>query len=171
MSISAITDKDTFHREVSVLPQARISSTERYQCHPEQGYFHREVSVPSRARILPQRGISAISSRDASTEASVPLLARMLSQRHQCYPLTILGQGCSDQEHQCSISIGMLILLNNVWMTPDVVPTRTIHHRFLILKKPSNLTMYLCPWCKDKSTWRRSVVYIVETGITVFEVN
>ena len=144
MSISAITDKDTFHREVSVSPQARI---------------------------LPQRGISAISSRDASTGASVPLLARMLSQRHQCYPLTILGQGCSDQEHQCSISIGMLILLNNVWMTPDVVPTRTIHHRFLILKKPSDLTMYLCPWCKDKSTWRQSIVYIIETGITVFEVN
>ena len=158
MSISAITDKDTFHREVSVLPQARISSTERYQCHPEQGYSHRE-------------SISAVSSRDASTEASVPLPARMLSQRHQCYPLTTLGQGCSDQEHQCSISIGMLILLNNVWMTPDVVPTRTIHHRFLILKKPSNLTMYLCPWCKDKSTWRQSIVYIVETGITVFEVN
>ena len=126
-------------------PQARISSTERYQCHPEQGCFHRE--------------------------ASVPLLARMLSQRHQCYPLTTLGQGCSDQEHQCSISIGILILLNNVWMTPDVVPTRTIHHRFLILKKPSNWTRYLCPWCKDKSTWRRSIVYIVETGITVFEVN
>ena len=144
MSISAITDKDTFHREVSVSPQARI---------------------------LPQRDISAISSRDASTEASVPLLARMLSQRHQCYPLTILGQGCSDQEHQCSISVGMLILLNNVWMTPDVVPTRTIHHRFLILKKPSDLTMYLCPWCKDKSTWRWSIVYIIETGITVFEVN
>ena len=158
MSISAITDKDTFHREVSV------SSTGK-------DIIHRGVSVPSRARILPQRGISAILSRDASTEASVPLLARMLSQRHQCYPLTILGQGCSDQEHQCSISIGILILLNNVWMTPDVVPTRTIHHRFLILKKPSNLTKYLCPWCKDKSTWRRSVVYIVETGITVFEVN
>ena len=158
MSISAITGKDT--------------STERYQCHPEQGYFHREVSVPSRARILPQReGISAISSKDASTEVSVPLLARMLPQGHQCFPSTILGQGCSDQGHQCSISIGILLLFNYIWMTPDVVPTRTIHHRFLILKKPSNLTMYLCPWCKGKSTWRQPVVYIVETGITVFEVN
>ena len=131
MSISAITDKDT--------------STEGYQCHPEQGYFHREVSVP--------------------------LLARMLPQGHQCYPSNTLGQGCSDQGHQCSISIGTLLLFNYIWMTPDVVPTKTIHHRFLILKKPSNLTMYLCPWCKDKSTWRQPIVYIVETGITVFEVN
>ena len=57
-------------------------------------------------------------------------------------------------------------------MTPDYgSPSRTIHHRFLILKKPSNLTMYLCPWCRDKSTWRQPMVYIVETGITVFEVN
>ena len=168
MSISAITGKDT--------------STERYQCHPEQGCFHRGISAIR--RMLPQRGISAItskdtstegisaiSSKDASTEASVPLLARMLPQGHQCFPSTTLGQGCSDQGHQCSISIGMLLLLNYIWMTPDVVPTRTIHHRFLILKKPSNLTMYLCPWCKGKSTWRQPVVYIVETGITVFEVN
>ena len=144
MSISAITGKDT--------------STERYQCHPEQGYFHREVSVPSLARILPQK-------------VSVLSLARMLPQKHQCYPSTTLGQGCSDQEHQCSLSIGMLLLLKYSWMTPDVVPTRTIHHRFLILKKPSNLTMYLCPWCKGKNTWRQPIVYIVETGITVFEVN
>ena len=131
MSISTITGKDT--------------STERYQCHPEQGYFHREVSVLSQARMLPQR--------------------------HQCYPSTTLGPGCSDQEHQCSPSIGTLLLLKYSWMTPDVVPARTIHHRFLILKKPSNLTMYLCPWCRDKSTWRQPIVYIVETGITVFEVN
>ena len=140
--------------------------------------------MPSQARILPQRGISAITSKDtstegisailskdASTEASVPLQARMLPQRHQCYPSITLGQGCSDQEHQCSISIGTLLLLKYIWMTPDVVPTRTIHHRFLILKKPSNLTMYLCPWCRGKSTWRHPIVYIVETGITVFEVN
>ena len=143
-----------------------------------------EASVPPLARMHPQRGISAITSKDTSTEgisaisskdastgASVPLLARMLPQGHQCFPSTTLGQGCSDQGHQCSISIGMLLLLNFIWMTPDVVPTRTIHHRFLILKKPSNLTMYLCPWCKDKSTWRQPVMYIVETGITVFEVN
>ena len=127
--------------------------------------------MPPLARILPQRGISAISSKDASTEASVPLLARMLSQRHQCFPSITLGQGCSDQGHQCSISIGMLILLNYIWMTPDVVLTRTIHHRFLVLKKPSNLTKYLCPWCKDKNTWRQPTVYIIETRITVFEVN
>ena len=144
MSISAITGKDT--------------STERYRCHPEQGCFHREVSVPSLARILPQK-------------VSVLSRARMLPQGHQCYPSTTLGQGCSDQGHQCSISIDTLLLLNYIWMTPDVVPTRTIHHRFLILKKPSNLTMYLCPWCKDKSTWRQPIVHIVETGITVFEVN
>ena len=140
--------------------------------------------MPLLARMLSQRGISAIpskdtstegisaiSSKDASTEASVPLLARILPQGHQCYPSTTLGQGCSDQGHQCSISIGTLLLLNYIWMTPNVVPARTIHHRFLILKKPSNLTMYLCPWCKDKSPWRQPIVYIVETGITVFEVN
>ena len=169
MSISAITGKDT--------------STERYQCHPEQGCFHRGISaIPSKdastegisaitSKDTSTEGISAISSKGASTEASVPLLARMLLQGHQCFPSTTLGQGCSDQGHQCSISIGMLLLLNYIWMTPDVVPTRTIHHRFLILKKPSNLTMYLCPWCKGKSTWRQPVVYIVETGVTVFEVN
>ena len=117
-----------------------------------------EVSVPSLARILPQK-------------VSVLSLARMLPQKHQCYPSTTLGQGCSDQEQQCSLSIGTLLLLKYSWMTPDVVPTRTIHHRFLILKKPSNLTMYLCAWCKGKSTWRQPIVYIVETGITVFEVN
>ena len=155
MSISAITGKDT--------------STERYQCHPEQGCFHRGISATT-SKDTSTEGISAISSKDASTEASVPLLARMLPQGHQCFPSTTLGQGCSDQGHQCSISIGMLLLLNYIWMT-HVVPTRTIHHRFLILKKPSNLTMYLCPWCKGKSTWRQPVMYIVETGITVFEVN
>ena len=144
MSISAITDKGT--------------STEGYQCHPEQGYFHR------RYQCYLEQGCF-------HREASVPLLARMLPQGHQCYPSNTLGQGCSDQGHQCPISIGTLLLLNYIWMTPDVVPTKTIHHRFLILKKPSNLTMYLCPWCKDKSTWRQSIVYIVETGITVFEVN
>ena len=131
-------------RGISVIP-SKDTSTERYQCYLEQGCFHRE--------------------------ASVPLLARMLPQRHQCYPSTTLGQGCSDQGHPCSISIGTLLLLNYIWMTPDVVPTKTIHYRFLILKKPSNLTMYLCPWCKDKSTWRQPIVYIIETGITVFEVN
>ena len=47
---------------------------------------------------------------------------------------------------------------------------RTIHHRFLIMRNPSNLAMHLCLWCKDKSTWRQPVVYIVETGVTVFEV-
>ena len=120
------------------------ASTERHQCYLEQGCFY--------------RGISATTSKDAPAKASV-------------LSINYLRAGVSDQEHQCSISIGILILLNNVWMTPDVVPTRTIHHRFLILKKPSNWTMYLCPWCKDKSTWRRSIVYIVETGITVFEVN
>ena len=143
MSISAITGKDT--------------STERYQCHPEQGYFHTEVSVPS-LRYFHRR-------------YQCYLEQGMLPQGHQCYPSTTLGQGCSDQGHQSSISIGTLLLLNYIWMTPDVVPTKTIHYRFLILKKPSNLTMYLCPWCKDKSTWRQSIVYIVETGITVFEVN
>ena len=157
MSISAITGKDT--------------STERYQCHPEQGYFHTEVSVPSLARYFHRRYQCYLEQGCFHREASVPLLARMLPQGHQCYPSTTLGQGCSDQGHQCSISIGTLLLLNYIWMTPDVVPTKTIHYRFLILKKPSNLTMYLCPWCKDKSTWRQSIVYIVETGITVFEVN
>ena len=147
-----------------ILPQRGISAISSKDASTEE-------SVPLLARILPQRGISAILSKDASTEASVPSLARMLPPRHQCFPSTTLGQGCSDQGHQCSISIGMLILLNYIWMTPDVVPTRTIHYRFLVLKKPSNLTKYLCPWCKDKSTWRQSVVYIVETGITVFEVN
>ena len=144
-------------RGISAIP-SKDTSTERYQCHPEQGYFHREVSVPSLARILPQK-------------VSVLSRARMLPQGHQCYLSTTLGQGCSDQGHQCSISIGTLLLLNYIWMTPDVVPTKTIHYRFLILKKPSNLAMYLCPWCKDKSTWRQPIVYIVETGITVFEVN
>ena len=117
-------------------------------------------------------GISVIPSKDASTERhQCHYQQGMLPQRHQCYPSNTLGQGCSDQGHQCPISIGILLLLNYIWMTPDVVPTRTIHHRFLILKKPCDLTMCLCPWCRDKSTWRQNIVYIVETGITVFEVN
>ena len=127
--------------------------------------------MPPRARMLPQRGISAITSKDTSIEGISAISSKDASTGHQCYPSTTLGQGCSDQGHQCSISIDTLLLLNYIWMTPDVVPTRTIHHRFLILKKPSNLTMYLCPWCKDKSTWRQPIMYIVETGITVFEVN
>ena len=109
--------------------------------------------------------------KDAQIWASVPSRARMLLQRHQCSSSTTLGQGCSGQRHQCSISIGLLVLLNCNWMAPNVVPTRTIHHRFLILRSPSNLTRHLCLWCKDKSTWRQPVVYIVETGVTVFEVN
>ena len=93
------------------------------------------------------------------------------NQRHQCSPPITLGQGCSDQRHQCSISIDLLILLNCKGMTPNVVPTRSIHHRFLILRNPSNSAMYSCLWCKDKNTWRQPTVYIIETGITVFEVN
>ena len=152
MSISAITDKDTFHRGVSVSLQARIPFTERYQCRHRQGYH-------------PQRCISATISKDIiHRDVSVLSQARMLPQKHQCFPATTLEQGCSDYGHQCS-------QLNCIWMTPDMVPTRTIHHRFLILKKSSNLTMYLCPWCRDKSTWRQPIVCIVETGITVFEVN
>ena len=92
-------------------------------------------------------------------------------QRHQCSPPITLGQGCFDQRHQCSISIDLLILLNCNWMTPNVVPTRSIHHRFLILRNPSNSAMYSCLWCRDKNTWRQPTVYIVETGVTVFEVN
>ena len=131
MSISAITGKDTIHREVSVLPQARIPSIERYQCYLEQGCFPRSISAPHQ----PPKGRGVLTK---NTSAPSQL---------------------------------MLLLLNYIWMTPDVVPTRTIHHRFLILKKPGNLTMYLCPWCKGKSIWRQPVVYIVETGFTVFEVN
>ena len=92
-------------------------------------------------------------------------------QRHQCSPPITLGQGCSNQRPQCSISIDLLILLNCNWMTPNVVPTRSTHHRFLILRNPSNLAMYSCLWCRDKNTWRQPIVYIIETGITVFEVN
>ena len=93
------------------------------------------------------------------------------NQRHQCSPPIISGQGCSDQRHQCSISIDLLILLKCNWMTPNVVPTRSIHHRFLILRNLSNSAMYSCLGCKDKNTWRQPTVYIIETGITVFEVN
>ena len=63
----------------------RIPSTEGYQCHSRQGYhpqrgisaatgkdiIHRDVSVPPLARISSTGCISAISSKDASTEASV----------------------------------------------------------------------------------------------------
>ena len=151
-SISVATGKDTIHREVSVPSQARILSTEKYQCRHRQGYHL-------------QRCISATISKDIiHRDESVLSQARMLPQKHQCFPATTLEQGCSDQGHQCS-------QLNCIWMTPDMVPTRTIHHRFLVLKKPNNLTIYLCPWCRDKSTWRQPMVYIVETGITVFEVN
>ena len=68
MSISAITDKDTFHREVSVSLQARIPSTERYQ-------------MPPLARISSIRDVSVLSQ------------ARMLPQKHQCFPATTLEQG------------------------------------------------------------------------------
>ena len=130
MSISAITGKDTIHRE---------------------------VSVPSLAMILPQR-------------VSVLPWARMLPQKHQCSCQPPKGKGVLTK-NTSALSQLILLLFNYIWMTPDVVPTRTIHHRFLILKKPGNLTVYLCPWCKGKSTWRQSVVYIIETGFTVFEVN
>ena len=135
MSISAITDKDTFHRgvsvslqaripihrEVSVPLQARIPSTEGYQCRSRQGYlpqrgisaitdkdtFHRGVSVSHQARIpihrevsvsahrqgcYPQRSISAATGKDTiHRDVSVPPLARISStEMYQCY----LKQGC-----------------------------------------------------------------------------
>ena len=170
-----------------------------HQCHYEQGCFHRGISAPinylrarvfwtktpvlpinyHRARVfwtktpvLPSTTLEqGCSDQRHQCSPSTTLGQGCSDHRHQCSPLITLGQGCSDQGHQCSNSIGLLILLGWIWMAPDVVPTRTIHHRFLILRNPSNLAMYLCLWCKDKSTWRQPIVYIVETGITVFEVN
>ena len=135
--------------------------------------------MPSRARMLPQKHQCSPSTtleqgcfrQRHQCSPSTTLEQGCFRQRHQCSPSTTLGQGCSEQRHQCSISIDLLILLNCNWMAPDVVPTRTIHHRFLLLRSPSNLTKHLCLWCKDNSTWGQPVVYIVETGVTVFEVN
>ena len=131
--------------------------------------------LPQRHQCSPstilEQGCSGQRHQCISAPPSTILEQGCSGQRHQCSPSTTLGQGCSDQGHQCSILIGLLILLNCNWMTPDVVPTRTIHHRFLILRNPSNLAMYLCLWCRDKNTWRQPTVYIVETGVTVFEVN
>ena len=91
MSISAITDKDTFHREVSVLPQAGIPSTERYQCRHRQGYH-------------PQRCISAISSKDASIEASVlssnHLRARVFRLRSPVLPIELYLDDTQYGAHQ-----------------------------------------------------------------------
>ena len=145
-------------------------SGQRHQCSPatilEQGCSGQRHQC-SPLTILEQ----GCSDQRHQCSPSTTLGQGCSDQRHQCSPTTTLGQGCSDQGHQCSISIGLLVLLGCNWMASDVVPTRTIHHRFLILRNPSNLAMHLCLWCKDKSTWRQPIVYIVETGITVFEVN
>ena len=78
------TGKDTIHREVSVSLQARILSTEKYQCRHRQGYH-------------PQRCISATISKDTiHRDVSVLSQARMLPQKHQCFSATTLEQGCSD---------------------------------------------------------------------------
>ena len=157
------------------------------------------VSVPLRARMLPlkhQCSSSRVPLSKGDLDKTPVLEQGWSGQRHQCSISTIIEQGWSKHKHQCStsntLSKGDLTkrhqcsLLNkgvlatdtsvphinystNNWMTPDVVPTRTVHHRFLLLVKPSTLVM--CSWCRDKITWRQTIEYIIETGFTVFEMN
>ena len=75
--------KDALLR-ASVPLLTRIPSTEGYQCRSRQGYY-------------PQRSISATISKDTiHRDVSVLSQARMLPQKHQCFPATTLEQGCSD---------------------------------------------------------------------------
>ena len=97
----------------------------------------------------------------------------MLGQKHQYFQPISSEQGCPGQWHECSIPTGLLILSNCNWMVPDMVPSRTIHYRFLILRSLSTLIRHLLSKCyKDKGTWRQStIIHIIDTGVTVFEVN
>ena len=129
---------------------------------PEQGCLDMSISAVLR-RMLTQKH-----------QCSQPTSwVGMLGQKHQCSQHNSLEQGCPEQRHQCSISIGLLILFNCNWMVPDVVPSKTIHYRFLILRSPGSLIRHLLSKCyKDKGTWRQeTIVHIIDTGVTVFEVN
>ena len=92
------------------------------------------------------------------------LRARMLENKHQCSQPISSEQGCPEQRHQYSIPTGLLILFNCNWMVLDVVPSRTIHYRFQILRSPSTLIRHLLSRCyKDKGTWRwGTIIHIIE---------
>ena len=63
----------------------------------------------------------------------------------------------------------------NPHMLPDLVPMRTVHHRYIVLKKPTSLAPKgQAQECKDKGTWRckyKITIYVVNTGETVYEKN
>ena len=53
-----------------------------------------------------------------------------------------------------------------------MVPSRTLHHGFLILRNHSNLLRHLLFKYRDKSTWRyEPIVFVISTGDTIFKVN
>ena len=79
--------------------------------------------------------------------------------------------------HQCSYSLsGDCVLTHyNFWMVPDMVPTRSVQHRFVIYKRLCKSISRNCNFLKkDKGTWTcnyTAVLYVINVGETVFERN
>ena len=116
----------------------------------EQGCFDRSISALSQT----------LQSKDVWTRASV-------------LPTSLTWAGMSKLRHQYSIQAELLILLSyKSWMVPDMVPSRTVHHRFLILRSHSNLIRHLICKYKDKGAWRhKPTIYVIHTEDIVFEIN
>ena len=82
-----------------------------------------------------------------------------------------------DLRHHCSYrpSEDCVLTYHNFWMVPDMVPTRSVQHRFIIYKKPCKSLSRDCKFTdKDKGTWKCSytvVLYVINVGETVFERN
>ena len=95
----------------------------------------------------------------------------------------------SNPRHQCSswarmpenmasvLSLQLTERLYNMVSTvlPDMIPLRTVHHRFIVLRRPIKiLRRYHKHECRDKGTWRcecNIVIYVINTGETVYEKN
>ena len=92
-----------------------------------QGYHHREVSVPPLARIF---------CKEYQCYLEQGCFHRSISALHQ----PPKGRGVLTKNTSAPTQL-MLLLLNYIWMTPDVVPTRVIHHRFLYWR---NLVTWQC---------------------------
>ena len=128
----------------------------------------------------PQQGCldKGISAEEECLDRSISALSQMLQSKNVWTRASVLLTSLiwarmSKQRHQCSIQAGLLILLSyKSWMVPNIVPSRTVHHRFLILRSHSNLIRHLICRCKDKGTWRhKPIVYVIHTEDIVFKIN
>ena len=79
--------------------------------------------------------------------------------------------------HHCSYRpSGDYVLTHyNFWMAPDMIPNRSVQHRFVIYKRICQSISRNCKSLKkDKGTWTCKytvVLYVINVGETVFERN